>query len=78
MARKITPTPVAPYLALGLSTVVHGIGTPQHIRRNLETIEDAIHAAMSIVSINMPVRLDRPRRGRADRLHRRGVRHRRT
>ncbi len=51
------PTPVAPYLAVGLSTVVHGIGARRHIERNLDTIEDAIHAAVSIVGINMPVKL---------------------
>jgi beta-ureidopropionase len=50
-------TPVAPYMAVGLSTVVYGIGSRKDIRKNLETIEDGIHAAMSVVSINMPVKL---------------------
>ena len=49
--------PVAPYLAVGLSTVVYGVGERKHIQRNLQTIEDAIHAAMSIIGINMPVKL---------------------
>src|SRR5712691_11861292 len=49
--------PVAPYLAIGISTVVHGVGSRGDIAQNLDTIEDAIHAAMGIISINMPVRL---------------------
>ena len=49
--------PVAPYMAIGLSTVVYGIGSRKDIKRNLDTIEDGIHAAMSIVSINMPVKI---------------------
>ena len=54
---KLAPTPVAPYLAVGISTVVHGVGRRADIARNLDTIEDAIHAGMSIVGINMPIRL---------------------
>ena len=50
-------TPVAPYLAVGLSTVVHGVGSRKDIAQNLDIIEDAIHAAMGIISINMPVKL---------------------
>ena len=53
----MAPTPVAPYLAVGISTVVHGVGRRADIARNLDTIEDAIHAGMSIVGINMPIRL---------------------
>lgn len=49
--------PIAPYMALGLSTVVHGIAQRSHIKHNLETIEDAIHAAVSMISINMPVKI---------------------
>ena len=49
--------PVAPYMAVGLSTVVRGISRRSEIDRNLDTIEDAIHAAVSIIGINMPVRL---------------------
>src|SRR5215471_5472326 len=48
---------VAPYLAVGLSTIVHGIGSRRDIERNLQIVEDAIHAAVSIIGINMPVRL---------------------
>src|SRR5207249_8415332 len=50
-------TPVAPYLAVGLSTVVHGVGSRKDITENLDIVEDAIHAAMGIISINMPVKL---------------------
>jgi beta-ureidopropionase len=49
--------PIAPYMAVGLSTVVYGVAERKHIRRNLEIIEDNIHAAVSIVNINMPVKL---------------------
>ncbi len=48
---------VAPYMAIGLSTVVYGVGSRKGIRRNLDMIEDGIHATMSVVSINMPVKL---------------------
>src|SRR5439155_7069825 len=51
------PKAVAPYMAVGLSTVVHGIGERKHIERNLRIVEDAIHAAVSIIGINMPVKL---------------------
>ena len=47
---------VAPYMAVGLSTVVHGIAERKHIKRNLETIEENIHAAVSMVNVNMPVK----------------------
>src|SRR3978361_1292924 len=50
-------TPVAPYMAVGLSTIVHGVAERRPIQRNLDIIEDAIHAAVSIIGINMPVRL---------------------
>ena len=49
--------PVAPYMAVGLSTVVRGISKRSEIARNIDVIEDAIHAAVSIIGINMPVRL---------------------
>ena len=54
---KRSRRPVAPYMAIGLSTVVYGIGSRKDIQRNLDTIEDAIHAAMSVVSINLPVKI---------------------
>lgn len=56
-AKAAEREPVAPYMAVGLSTIVHGIGRRADIGRNLDIIEDAIHAAVSIVGINMPVRL---------------------
>src|SRR5690348_8995372 len=49
--------PIAPYLAVGLSTVVYGVAERKHIRRNLATIEDAIHAAIGVISINMPIKI---------------------
>jgi predicted amidohydrolase len=49
--------PIAPYMAVGLSTVVYGISERKHIRVNLQTIEENIHAAVSMVNINMPVKL---------------------
>jgi len=52
-----TNGPLAPYMALGISTTVHGIAARRHIKYNLETIEDAIHAAVSMTSINCPVKL---------------------
>src|SRR5205823_6272853 len=52
-----TQQQVPPYMAVGLSTVVHGIGDRRHIERNLAIVEDGIHAAVSIIGINMPVRL---------------------
>ena len=48
---------VAPYMAVGLSTIVHGIGSRKDIERNLRIVEEAVHAAVSIVGINLPVRL---------------------
>jgi predicted amidohydrolase len=54
---KKPPKPIAPYLAVGLSTVVYGVAERKHIRRNLATIEDAIHAAIGVISINMPIKL---------------------
>src|SRR5919202_5962563 len=49
--------PVAPYMAVGLSTIVHGVGSRRDVERNLAIVEDAIHAAVSIIGINMPVKL---------------------
>ena len=57
MNEQQTRRPVAPYLAVGLSTVIHGISERRQIRHNLETIEEAIHAGVSLVNINMPVRI---------------------
>jgi predicted amidohydrolase len=49
--------PVAPYLAIGLSTVIHGIANRAHIHYNLETIEESVHAAIAMTNVNMPVKL---------------------
>ncbi|MCP5214204.1 MAG: hydrolase [Pseudomonadales bacterium] len=57
MAKSKTTKPIAPYLAVGLSTPIYGIAERKHIRHNLETIEEAIHAAVSILGINMPVKI---------------------
>ena len=32
--------PIGPYLAVGISTVVHGVGERKHIAQNLDIIED--------------------------------------
>ena len=36
-------------MAVGLSTIVHGIGSRRDIERNLRIVEDGIHAAVSII-----------------------------
>lgn len=48
---------VPPYTAIGISTVVYTVSERRQIRVNLQTIEDAIHAAMGVISINVPVKL---------------------
>ena len=57
MPDQKTPKPVAPYLAVGLSTVIYGISERKQICHNLETIEEAIHASVSMLNINMPVKI---------------------
>lgn len=49
--------PVSPYLAIGLSTIVHGASRRSEIRENLDNIEDALRAAVEITNINMPVKI---------------------
>ena len=49
--------PVPPYLAIGLSTTCRGIGKRSDIMRNINHIENMIHGAMFVVSINMPVKI---------------------
>ena len=49
--------PIAPYLAIGLSTTCRGISKRSDIKRNLRHIENMIHAAMFVVSINMPIKI---------------------
>lgn len=53
---RIDRKPVPPYLAIGLSTVAYGIAERKHIKRNLEIIEESFHAAISMASLNMPVK----------------------
>lgn len=50
-------TPIPPYLAIGLSTIVHGVSRRSEIRENLDNIEDALRAAVEITNINMPVKI---------------------
>ena len=50
-------TTVPPYLAVGLSTIVHAVSKRSQIKQNLETIEDAIHAAVGITNVNMPIKI---------------------
>ena len=57
MPESPAPRSVAPYLAVGLSTVIYGISERKQIRHNLENIEEVIHAAVSMVNINMPVKI---------------------
>jgi len=57
MPDQKTPKPVAPYLAVGLSTVIYGISERKQIRHNLENIEEVIHASVSMVNLNMPVKI---------------------
>lgn len=49
--------PVAPYIAIGLSTVSHGVAERKHIAKNLDIIEDCIRGAVETVNINMPVKV---------------------
>lgn len=57
MSPENKTNPIAPYQVLAISTPIYGIAKRSHIMRNLETIEETIHAAMSLVNINMPVRM---------------------
>ena len=57
MPESSSSRPVAPYLAVGLSTVIYGISERKQIRHNLDNIEEVIHAAVSMVNINMPVKI---------------------
>lgn len=49
--------PVAPYIAIGISTVAYGIAERKHIKTNLDIIEDCIRGAVETVNINMPVKV---------------------
>ena len=49
--------PIAPYLAIGLSTTCRGISKRSDIKRNLRHIENMIPTAIFVVSINMPIKI---------------------
>jgi len=49
--------PIAPYLAVGISSVAYGISKRADIQRNLDNIENLINGAISTVDINMPVKI---------------------
>lgn len=57
MAEKSERKPIAPYLAIGISPVVHGISKREDIKRNLDNLENMIHGAITTCNINMPVKL---------------------
>ena len=57
MSQEHNKKPIAPYMALGLSTVVHGISKRVDIKRNLDNIENIIHGAISTCDINMPIKV---------------------
>ncbi len=57
MTESQNSKPIAPYQAIGLSTPIYGVAERKHIRHNLEIIEESIHAAISMISINMPVKV---------------------
>ena len=66
---------VAPYLAIGVSTVVHGIGSRADIAQNLDIDRGRASMPPWASSSHQHARqADRARRGRADRVHGRGVR----
>lgn len=49
--------PIAPYMAIGISTVAYGISKRADIKRNLDNITDSIVGAIETVDINMPVKV---------------------
>lgn len=49
--------PIAPYMAIGISTVAYGISKRADIKRNLDNITDSIVGAIETVDINMPVKI---------------------
>lgn len=49
--------PIAPYMAVGISNIVYNIAERKHIIVNLNNIEDLFHAAVSVININMPVKV---------------------
>ena len=57
MTTKEARKPVAPYLAIGVSTIAYNVSKRQDIKRNLDIVEDGIIASVEISSINMPVKV---------------------
>lgn len=55
--KKKDKKPVAPYMAIGLSTVVYGVSQRSDIGKNLTIIEESIHASVTTANINMPVKI---------------------
>jgi beta-ureidopropionase len=55
--KKKDKKPVAPFMAIGLSTVVYGISQRSDIGKNLTIIEESIHASVTTANINMPVKI---------------------
>ena len=52
-----TKKPIAPYMAIGLSTYAYNISKPADIARNLDNIEMCIAASIESVDIVMPVKV---------------------
>ena len=49
--------PIAPYMAVGISSVAYGISKRADIKRNLDNLENLIRGAITTVDINMPVKI---------------------
>lgn len=57
MKNQSAKPPIAPYLAIGISTVTYNISKRADISRNLDNIEMCIAAAVETSNINMPVKI---------------------
>ena len=57
MADQEGRKPIAPYMAVGISSIAYNVSKPADIARNLDNIEMCIAAAVETVNINMPVKL---------------------
>ena len=53
----VQDSPVAPYLAVGISSTVYGIGSREDITINLEHVEECIHAVQAMANINLPIKI---------------------
>ncbi|WP_024334760.1 nitrilase-related carbon-nitrogen hydrolase [Desulfotignum balticum] len=49
--------PIAPYMAIGLSTVIYGTYSKKQTWKNMDNIENAIRGAIGIADLNMPIKL---------------------